>query len=79
MKTPHGSLPGKNVPGSGCGAFNWRRNMKNKKLKKAIQYEIFLLPAFIAFTLFTIIPLVKTIMYSVTDFMESAMSIILWD
>ena len=42
--------------------------MKNKKLKKAIQYEIFLLPAFIAFTLFTIIPLVKTIMYSVTDF-----------
>lgn len=42
--------------------------MKNKKLKKAFQYEIFLLPAFIAFTLFTIIPLVKTIMYSVTDF-----------
>lgn len=42
--------------------------MKNKKLKKAFQYEIFLLPAFLAFTLFTIIPLVKTIMYSVTDF-----------
>ena len=42
--------------------------MKKTKLKQSFQYEIFLIPAFVAFTLFTIIPLIKTIMYSVTDF-----------
>lgn len=42
--------------------------MSKRKLKQAIQYEIFLIPAFVAFTLFTIIPLIKTVMYSVTDF-----------
>lgn len=42
--------------------------MRKRKLKKAMQYEIFLLPAFAAFTVFTIIPLIKTIAYSVTDF-----------
>lgn len=42
--------------------------MTKRKLKQAIQYEIFLIPAFVAFTLFTIIPLIKTVMYSVTDF-----------
>ena len=42
--------------------------MKNKKLKKIIQYEVFILPAFIAFTMFTTIPLIKTITYSITDF-----------
>ena len=42
--------------------------MKKRKLKQTLQYEIFLIPAFIAFTTFTIIPLIKTIMYSVTDF-----------
>ena len=41
---------------------------KQVKLKKILQYEIFLIPAFATFTLFTIIPLVKTIAYSVTDF-----------
>ena len=41
---------------------------KKKKLLKQIQYEIFFLPALIAFTTFTVIPLIKTIMYSVTDF-----------
>lgn len=42
--------------------------MSKRKLKQAVQYEMFLIPAFVAFTLFTIIPLIKTIMYSVTDF-----------
>lgn len=42
--------------------------MKKKKLVRQFQYEIFFLPALIAFTTFTIIPLLKTIMYSVTDF-----------
>lgn len=42
--------------------------MKKRRLKQAFQYEIFLVPAFLAFTLFTIVPLIKTIMYSVTDF-----------
>ena len=43
-------------------------DMKKKKLVRQFQYEIFFLPALIAFTTFTIIPLLKTIMYSVTDF-----------
>ena len=41
-------------------------DMKKKKLVRQFQYEIFFLPALIAFTTFTIIPLLKTIMYSVT-------------
>lgn len=42
--------------------------MKKRKLVRQFQYEIFFLPALIAFTTFTILPLLKTIMYSVTDF-----------
>lgn len=42
--------------------------MNIKKQKRAVQYEIFLIPAFVTFTLFTIIPLIKTVAYSVTDF-----------
>lgn len=40
----------------------------NKKIKKNLQYEIFVIPALAAFTLFTVIPLIKTITYSITDF-----------
>lgn len=39
-----------------------------RKFKKNIQFEIFFIPALLFFTTFTIIPLIKTVMYSFTDF-----------
>lgn len=44
--------------------------MKPKKgnILRTLQYEIFLLPAILSFTLFTIIPLGRTLLYSFTDF-----------
>ena len=41
---------------------------KKSKLHKQIQFEIFFIPALVFFTTFTIIPLIKTILYSFTDF-----------
>lgn len=41
---------------------------KRNKLRKQLQYEVFFIPALLFFTTFTIIPLVKTVMYSFTDF-----------
>lgn len=42
--------------------------MRKNRIWKNVQFEVFVIPALIAFTLFTIIPLIKTITYSVTDF-----------
>ncbi len=42
--------------------------MKKRHILKHIQYELFFLPALVAFTTFTIIPLIRTLMYSFTDF-----------
>lgn len=42
--------------------------MLTRKLKEHLQYEVFLIPVLISFTLFTIIPLLRTIMFSFTNF-----------
>ena len=42
--------------------------MNKKRIWRTLQYEIFIIPALITFTTFTILPLLKTITYSVTDF-----------
>lgn len=42
--------------------------MRQSKLVRHLQYEIFLIPAILAFTTFTIVPLAKTLLYSFTDF-----------
>ena len=42
--------------------------MKKRQLIRHLQYEVFLLPAVVAFTLFTVYPLLKTLLYSFTDF-----------
>ncbi len=42
--------------------------MQIQRIKKHLQYEIFLIPALITFTVFTIIPLIKTFYYSFTNF-----------
>ena len=42
--------------------------MKRTHLIRHVKYEVFLLPALLSFTLFTVIPLIKTLMYSFTDF-----------
>lgn len=42
--------------------------IKSSRFKRNLQYEIFLIPAILSFTLFTIIPLLKTLLYSFTDF-----------
>lgn len=39
-----------------------------KKFVENLQFEMFLIPAILAFTVFTTIPLIKTLFYSVTDF-----------
>ena len=41
---------------------------RKRRILHHLQYEVFLLPAVLAFTLFTFYPLVKTLLYSVTDF-----------
>ena len=42
--------------------------MNKYRFRRNIQYEVFLIPALVSFTLFTIIPLIKTMIYSFTDF-----------
>ena len=42
--------------------------MKKRRIIRNLQYEVFLLPAVITFTLFTVFPLLKTLLYSFTDF-----------
>ena len=42
--------------------------MSKRKLGECLQYEIFLIPVLLSFTLFTIIPLLRTIAYSFTNF-----------
>ena len=42
--------------------------MKKGRLLRQLQYEVFLLPALLTFTAFTVIPLLKTLLYSFTDF-----------
>lgn len=42
--------------------------MSRRKLKEQLQYEVFLVPVLISFTIFTIIPLLRTVLYSFTDF-----------
>lgn len=42
--------------------------MKKKRFLRQLQYEVFLLPAILSFTLFTTYPLIKTLIYSFTDF-----------
>ena len=42
--------------------------MKKGRLWRQLQYEVFLLPALLTFTAFTVIPLLKTLLYSFTDF-----------
>ena len=42
--------------------------MNKRRFIRQLQYEIFLLPALLAFTTFTIYPLIKTLLYSFTDF-----------
>ncbi|MDI9521325.1 MAG: sugar ABC transporter permease [Bacillota bacterium] len=42
--------------------------MKKRRFLRQLQYEVFLLPAILTFTAFTIIPLLKTLLYSFTDF-----------
>lgn len=42
--------------------------MNKRRFIHQLQYEIFLLPALLAFTTFTIYPLIKTLLYSFTDF-----------
>ena len=42
--------------------------MKKGRLWRHLQYEIFLLPALLTFTAFTVVPLLKTLLYSFTDF-----------
>lgn len=42
--------------------------MKKGRIIRQLQYEVFLLPAILAFTAFTVIPLLKTLLYSFTDF-----------
>ena len=42
--------------------------MKKGRLWRHLQYEVFLLPALLTFTAFTVIPLLKTLLYSFTDF-----------
>lgn len=42
--------------------------MKKKRFFRQLQYEVFLLPAILSFTLFTTYPLIKTLIYSFTDF-----------
>lgn len=42
--------------------------LRRQRIWRALQYEMFLVPAIVAFTLFTIIPLGKTLLYSFTDF-----------
>lgn len=42
--------------------------MKKRRILRHLQYEVFLLPAILTFTAFTVIPLFKTLLYSFTDF-----------
>lgn len=42
--------------------------MSRRRLKEQLQYEVFLVPVLISFTIFTIIPLLRTVLYSFTDF-----------
>ncbi len=42
--------------------------MKKGRSLRQMQYELFLLPAILAFTAFTVVPLLKTLVYSFTDF-----------
>lgn len=42
--------------------------MKKGRILRQMQYELFLLPALLAFTAFTVVPLLKTLVYSFTDF-----------
>lgn len=42
--------------------------MTRRKLKEQLQYEVFLVPVLISFTIFTIIPLLRTVLYSFTNF-----------
>lgn len=42
--------------------------MKKRRFLRQLQYEIFLLPAILSFTMFTTYPLIKTLIYSFTDF-----------
>lgn len=42
--------------------------MRKRRFLRQLQYEIFLLPAILSFTLFTTYPLIKTLIYSFTDF-----------
>ena len=41
---------------------------KKRRIRRQLQYEVFLLPALLTFTAFTVIPLLKTLLYSFTDF-----------
>ena len=41
---------------------------KKRHIRRQLQYEIFLLPALLTFTTFTVFPLLKTLLYSFTDF-----------
>ena len=41
---------------------------KKRRIRRALQYEVFLLPALLTFTAFTVFPLLKTLLYSFTDF-----------
>lgn len=43
-------------------------HINKQKAWRTFQYELFLVPAILAFTLFTIFPLGKTLLYSFTDF-----------
>ena len=41
---------------------------KKRRIRRALQYEVFLLPALLTFTAFTVFPLLETLLYSFTDF-----------
>ena len=42
--------------------------MHKRRIIRHLQYEVFLLPAIVTFTVFTVFPLIKTLLYSFTDF-----------
>lgn len=39
-----------------------------RKWKETLQFEVFLIPALLSFTVFTVVPLIRTFFYSFTDF-----------
>ena len=42
--------------------------MNRRKFLGHVQYEMFIIPALVSFTLFTVYPLIRTLLYSFTDF-----------